>query len=80
VIYRHNNTILEIINSKGTLFHNGKLLFKGFGYTAIQEFIRLSGNSPEAKKQFASQLKMREKCKFKKIDDDKAHERQLKGK
>jgi len=76
-MYKFQNLTLELSDAKGTLFNNGRLVFKGFGYTAIQEYIRASGNNPEAKKPFLTQLKMREKCRFKKIDDDKAHQRQL---
>ena len=49
-MYKFENLTLELSDAKGTLFSNGKLVFKGFGYTAIQEYIRASGNNPEAKK------------------------------
>ncbi len=76
-IYRFKNLTLELSDAKGTLFSDGKLVFKGFGYTAIQEYIRASGDNPKAKKPFLAQLETREKCRFKKIDDEKAHHRQL---
>lgn len=61
MIYTDNNLILELINGKGTLFHKGKLIFKGFGYVAIQEYIKLGGASGP----FENQLRMREECRFK---------------
>ena len=38
--YEHKptNTVLELWNSKGSLFQNGKLLFRGDGYIAIKMF------------------------------------------
>ena len=64
MFYKTNNTELELNNGKGTVMKDDKLVFKGFGYTAILEYIRLSGNSEEASRPFKRQLNMREKCRF----------------
>ena len=64
MIYKFENNTLELSDAKGTLFNNGRLVFKGFGYTAIQEYIRISGNDPRASEPFKKQLGMREKCRF----------------
>ena len=70
--YEHKptNTILELWNSKGSLFQNGKLVFRGYGYIAIKMFIDKTGNAPEVVKRFKSQLSMREEVKWKKRDEE----------
>ena len=40
MIISNNNYILELQGSKGTVYGDGKLLFKGFSGTAIKEYIR----------------------------------------
>ena len=49
--------------SRGTLYTNDKLMFRGFSYTAMKQFISLC-NSPEVTSWFAPQLEMREKPRF----------------
>ena len=76
--YEHKptNTVLELWNSKGSLFQNGKLLFRGDGYIAIKMFVHETGNAPEVVERFRSQLSMREEVKWKKRDEDlKAREK-----
>ena len=70
--YEHKptNTILELWNSKGSLFQNGKLVFRGDGYIAIKMFIDKTGNAPEVVERFKSQLSMREEVKWKKRDEE----------
>ena len=55
--YEHKptNTVLELWNSKGSLFQNGKLLFRGDGYIAIKMFVHETGNAPEVVERFKSQ-------------------------
>jgi len=64
MFYKHDNVILELKGSKGTLFVADKLIFKGFGYQAIKMYIRACGNHPNASKPFKKQLAMREACRF----------------
>ena len=64
MFYKHNNIVLELIGSKGTLFVNDKLAFKGFGYQAIKMYIHACGNDPVATKPFKKQLETREACRF----------------
>ena len=40
MIISNNNYILELQGCKGTVYGDGKLLFKGFSGTAIKEYIR----------------------------------------
>jgi len=70
--YEHKptNTTLELWNSKGSLFQNGKLLFRGDGYIAIKMFVDKTNNAPEVIERFKSQLTMREEVKWKKRDDE----------
>jgi len=64
MFYKHENIILELTGSKGTLFIDDKLIFKGFGYQAIKMYISATGNDPVASKPFKKQLSMREACRF----------------
>ncbi len=70
--YEHkpSKTVLELWNSKGSLFQNGKLLFRGDGYIAIKMFVDKTNNAPEVIERFKSQLTMREEVKWKKRDDE----------
>ena len=70
--YEHKptNTVLELWNSKGSLFQNGKLLFRGDGYIAIKMFVHETGNAPEVVERFKSQLTMREEVKWRKRDEE----------
>ena len=70
--YEHkpSKTVLELWNSKGSLFQNGKLLFRGDGYIAIKMFVDKTGNAPEVVERFNSQLTMREEVKWKKRDEE----------
>ena len=79
--YEHKptNTILELWNSKGSLFQNGKLLFRGDGYIAIKMFVHESGNAPEVVERFKNQLYMREEVKWKKRDEEVKAKEQAKA-
>ena len=70
--YEHKptNTVLELWNSKGSLFQNGKLVFRGDGYIAIKMFVHETGNAPEVVERFRSQLTMREEVKWRKRDEE----------
>jgi len=80
MLYKTNNAELELNGDKGTVICNDKLIFKGFGYTAIKEYIRLSGNSEEASRPFKKQLGMREKCRFETNNRKKKEEKKLASK
>ena len=64
MFYRHNNIILELTGSKGTLFIDDKLIFKVFGYEAIKMYLHATGNDPKASQPFKKPLSMREACRF----------------
>ena len=69
MIYQYENVELELLNGRGVISVNNKLVFKGHGYLAIKEFIRYSNNAPAVIRRFKDQLNMREKPKF-----DNAHD------
>ena len=70
MVHKHGALTLDLNNSnKAKLYENNKLMFLGDGYRAITMFIRATGNDPDVKSIFASQLKMREKPKFSKEHD-----------
>ena len=64
--YDYKNHVLELKGSKGTLYTDDKLLFRGDGYIAIKMFIDKSERDPNVVKIFRAQLDMREDCKYKK--------------
>ena len=67
--YDYKNHVLELKGSKGTLYTDDKLLFRGDGYIAIKMFIDKSERDPNVVKIFKSQLDMREDCKYKLQDE-----------
>ena len=67
--YQHKDLILELWNSKASLYQKGKLVFRGDGYIAIKMFIEKSENNPEVIKRFRPQLDSREEVKWKKRDE-----------
>lgn len=70
-IFKHENFVLDIKYAhKSILYKNNKLLFMGDGYKAIQILISQSTDPEPVKKQFKSQLHMREKPKFDNASDE----------
>ena len=61
--YKHKEHELLMEGSTGILYSNGQLMFRGFSYTAMKQFILLCDN-PEVTNWFAPQLEMREKPRF----------------
>ena len=67
--YDYKNHALELKGSKGTVYTDDRLLFRGDGYIAIKMFIDKSNSDPNVVKIFKSQLDMREDCKYKLQDE-----------
>ena len=67
--YDYKNHALELKGSRGTVYTDDKLLFRGDGYIAIKMFIDKSNHDPNVVKIFKSQLDMREDCKYKLQDE-----------
>tara|TARA_E500000178_G_C17017027_1_gene753531 strand:+ start:1504 stop:1683 length:180 start_codon:yes stop_codon:yes gene_type:complete len=53
------------MNNKSTLYKDGRVLFHGNKWTAIQMMIAASNRAPAVIKQFAAQLEQREAPRFK---------------
>ena len=70
-IFKHENFVLDLNAAhKSILYKDNKLLFMGDGYKAIQVLISQSVDSKPVKEKFSSQLRMREKPKFSKSEDE----------
>ena len=70
-IFKHENFVLDINHAqKSILYKDNKLLFMGDGYKAIQILISQSIDSKPVKHKFNAQLRMREKPKFSKANDE----------
>tara|TARA_B100000287_G_C20108931_1_gene573574 strand:+ start:86 stop:388 length:303 start_codon:yes stop_codon:yes gene_type:complete len=81
MIYQYENVELELLNGRGVISVNNKLVFKGHGYLAIKEFIRYSNNAPAVIRRFKDQLNMREKPKFRDLEEkQKEYEEKLPNK
>ena len=76
--YDYKNHALELKGSRGTVYTDDKLLFRGDGYIAIKMFIDKSNHDPNVVKIFKSQLDMREDCKYKLQDDSDEEKRRKK--
>ena len=63
MIYTHKNYKLEMHNARGKFYINDRLVFQGFAFKAIKMFID-NCNDDKVRKQFRTQLTMRENNKF----------------
>ena len=61
--YKYKEQELLMEGSEGTFYSNNKLIFKGFSYTAMKQFILVCDN-PKVTSWFAPQLELREKPRF----------------
>jgi len=67
MIVRNERYSLELVGSLGTVYGDGKLLFKGFSGTAIKEYLRYV---PEHKEKFRGQLAHKKKLDLAKDYDE----------
>lgn len=77
MIYIHKDSKLELEYGKGSLYHKGRLLFRGDGYIAIKMFIDKSENHPEVIEKFRPQLNSREEVRWKKRDEELRQKKKL---
>ena len=71
--FAHENFLIDLDDTtKSRLFMNGKLMFLGDGYRAINMMIRSCKDPKPVQKKFKAQLDLREKPKFK--DNEKPKE------
>ena len=74
----YKNCIIELDNSKGRVYRDGKLMFKGDGYIAIKFMLQWTDNAKEVRERFKYQLSQREQCKWTKRDEEQRYEKRMK--
>jgi len=72
------NCSIELDNSKGRVYRDGKLMFKGDGYIAIKFMLQWTDNAKEVQERFKYQLSQREQCKWTKRDEERKYEKRMK--
>ena len=69
--FKHENYVIDLNDtSKAKLYQNNQLIFIGDGYKAITAMLNGCEDKEPVKKQFQSQLQMREKPKFDTSNDE----------
>ena len=74
----YQNCTIEVDNSQGKVYRDGKLMFKGDGYIAIKFMLQWTNNAKEVQEKFQAQLSMREKCRWQKDDEKSKTEKRMK--
>ena len=74
----YKNCTIELDNSKGKVYRDGKLMFKGDGYIAIKFMLQWTNNAKEVQERFKYQLSQREQCKWSKRDEEKKKKKRMK--
>ena len=74
----YQNCTIELDNSKGKVYRDGKLMFKGDGYIAIKFMLQWTNNAKEVQERFKYQLSQREQCKWTKRDEEQRYEKRMK--
>tara|TARA_B100001027_G_scaffold187378_1_gene140133 strand:- start:2 stop:307 length:306 start_codon:yes stop_codon:yes gene_type:complete len=74
----YKNCTIELDNSKGRVYRDGKLMFKGDGYIAIKFMLQWTNNAKEVQERFKYQLSQREQCKWSKRDEEQKYEKRMK--
>ena len=64
MVYVYENFKYVNQDNKGILYKDERILFMGNSWSGILQFLALSGNAPEVREMFKSQLEQREKPKF----------------
>ena len=73
----YQNCTIELDNSKGKVYRDGKLMFKGDGYIAIKFMLQWTNNAKEVQERFKYQLSQREQCKWSKRDEEQKYEKRM---
>ena len=74
----YQNCTIELDNSKGKVYRDGKLMVKGDGYIAIKFMLQWTNNAKEVQERFKYQLSQREQCKWSKRDEEQKYEKRMK--
>ena len=75
----YKNCTIELDNSKGRVYRDGKLMFKGDGYIAIKHLLRFTNNAEKVRKRFEAQLSTREKTRWQQQDEKSKLEQKMKA-
>ncbi len=73
MLYKYEQYVLDIEDSKARFYVNGKLMFKGDGYVGIKYMIRHC-KSEKVNSWFKTQLEQRENVKWKQPKSEKSNE------
>ena len=77
--FNHNNCYIIINDGVGTVYRDGKLMFKGDGYIAIKYMLNFTNNADEVRQRFQSQLSTREKTRWQQQDEKAKLEAKMKS-
>ena len=77
--FNHNNCSIIINDGVGTVYRDGKLMFKGDGYIAIKYMLNFTNNADEVRQRFQSQLSTREKTRWQQQDEKAKLEAKMKS-
>ena len=76
--FKHKNCSILIDDGTGTVYRDGKLMFRGDAYIAIKTLLQFTDNAEEVKNHFNAQLSMRERCRWQKDDEKAKTEKRMK--
>lgn len=76
--FDYDKYAIVIENGTGTVYQDGKLMFKGDGYIAIKYLLQYTNNAEKVKQKFDAQLSMRERCRWQKDDEKAKTEKRMK--
>lgn len=60
----YENFVFVNQDNKGVLYKDGKLMFMGNAWSAINIFLKNTNHAPEVRKMFKAQLDQREQLRF----------------
>tara|TARA_B100001057_G_scaffold480617_1_gene553641 strand:- start:1329 stop:1658 length:330 start_codon:yes stop_codon:yes gene_type:complete len=76
--FDYDKYAIVLENGSGTVYQDGKLMFKGDGYIAIKHLLRFTNNAEKVQQKFEAQLSMREKTKWQVNDTKEKLEQKMK--
>lgn len=76
--FDYDKYAIVLENGTGTVYQNGKLMFKGDGYIAIKHLLQYTNNAEKVRQKFDAQLSMRERTRWQKDDEEAKSKRRMK--
>ena len=77
--FDYDKYAIVLENGTGTVYQDGKLMFKGDGYIAIKHLLRFTNNAEKVRKRFEAQLSTREKTRWQQQDEKSKLEQKMKA-